>query len=107
MNRQQTAVIIVAVLNLLLIGLFPPYDYFPPSRTGVGAFDGFSFFFADHPNRAINAGFLQLELGVVAMNAAIAWLLASRKKKVTPKVAGKRDWQAIVLVVTEIGRAHV
>ena len=37
MNRQQAAVIIVALVNLALIGLFPPYDYFAPVKGGIGA----------------------------------------------------------------------
>jgi hypothetical protein len=102
MTRQQTAVLVVALINLVLIGLFPPYDYVPPVLGGFGAFDGFSFVFSDHPNRSLNAAFLQLELGVVALNAAIAWLIAGRRRK---KPAGKRDWQGIVLVVTGVNLA--
>jgi hypothetical protein len=103
MNRLQGAILIVALVNLVLIGLFPPYDYLPPVRGGIGAFDGFSFFLLDHPNSAINVSFLQLEIGVVILNAAIAWLVAGR---VRPAVsAGKRDWQKIILIVTGINLA--
>lgn len=103
MNRQQTAVLMVAAINLALIGLFPPYDYIPPVIGGIGAFDGFSFVAADHSNLLLNVGFLQIELGVVALNAAIAWLIASRKP--APRKAGKRDWPTIVLAVTGINLA--
>src|SRR3954471_5448783 len=102
MNRQQAAVIIVALTNLALIGLFPPYDYFPPVKGGIGAFDGFSFVLADHPNHSLNTSFLQIEIGVVIMNAAIAWLVGGRRRAGAP---GKRDWQALILVVTGVNLA--
>jgi hypothetical protein len=103
MNRLQAAVIIVALINLALIGLFPPYDYFPPIKGGIGAFDGFSFVFADHPNHTINMSFLQIEIGVIAMNAAIAWLVGGRRGAGKPP--GTRDWQTIILVVTGVNLA--
>ena len=103
MNRQQKAVLILALVNLVLIGLFPPYDYLPPVKGGIGAFDGFSFFMLDHPNSVVNMSFLQLEIGVVLLNAAIAWLVAGRVRPST--TPGKRDWQKIVLIVTGVNLA--
>jgi hypothetical protein len=103
MNRQQAAVIIVALVNLALIGLFPPYDYAPPITGGIGAFDGFSFIFLDHPNGSVNRSFLELEISVVVLNAAIAWLLAGRRRPAN--APGRRDWQRIVLIVTGLNLA--
>jgi hypothetical protein len=95
MNRFQWITIAVAVVNLLLVGLFPPYDYVPATRGLALTFDGFYWAYGHHASRVINSGFLQLEIFVVCANAAIAWLLLRTSPS---KEEGRRvDWQRVVL----------
>jgi hypothetical protein len=75
MNRFQAIALICAALNLLLIGLFPPFDYISLQRSNIPTFDGFYWLFGTHLNRVINIDLLTLEAIVVLINAAIAWLL--------------------------------
>jgi len=65
----------IATANLVLLLLFPPHDYLSIQRGNIPTFDGFYFLFGKHGNRIINANFLALEVVVVLINAAIAWLL--------------------------------
>ena len=67
--------LIVAVVNLLLLAVFPPYDYVALQRGGIPTFDGFYFLFGSHQNRILNSSFLTLEIIVVLINACIALLL--------------------------------
>lgn len=75
MNRAQAVALAIAALNLALMLLFPPHDYLSLQRGGVATFDGFYWAFAALPNRVVNRDFLVIEVLVVAINAAIAWLL--------------------------------
>lgn len=96
MNKYQGIALVVAVLNLLLVFLFPPFDYVSNALSNVPTFEGFAFAFGDHPGRALNTNFLQIEAFVVLTNAAIAWLLLRDR----PRPDGKRgiDWQRWVLI---------
>ena len=96
MNRYQWITVVLAAINLVLVGLFPPFDYIPSTRALAPAFDGFYWAFSDPGTRVMNSGFLQLELFVVCINAAIAWLLLrTRPQKDMPS---KVDWQRVVLL---------
>jgi hypothetical protein len=75
MNNAQRIAVAAAVANLVLLLLFPPYDYVSLQRGGIPTFDGFYFAFGVHPNRVVNADFLALEVIVVLINACIAALL--------------------------------
>ena len=75
MNNAQRIALVVAVANLVLLLIFPPYDYISLQRGGIPTFDGFYFAFGSHQNRAVNANFLTLEVIVVLINAFIALLL--------------------------------
>lgn len=75
MTRAQWIALSIAALNLVLVVLFPPYDYVSMLRGNVPTFDGFYFRFGEHPNRVLNANFLTLEVLVILINAGIAWLL--------------------------------
>jgi hypothetical protein len=94
-NRHRWITLAVAAANLLLVCLFPPFDYLSPARTVAPAFDGFGFAFGEEPNRAVNASFLQLELLVILANTAIAWLLLRQRSDRDPEK--KLDWQKVVL----------
>ena len=97
MNRLQWVTFTVAALNVLLVWLFPPFDYVSQPRAGVATFDGFSWAFDQRPNYVVNQSFQQLEYFVILLNAAIAWLLLrDRPAKATPRKKSF-DWQRIIL----------
>jgi hypothetical protein len=85
MNKVQRIIIAFALVNLVLVLLFPPYDYISLQQDNIPTFSGFYFYFSSHSNLVINSSFLWLELIVVLINAAIAWLLFR-----TPTVEHKR-----------------
>jgi hypothetical protein len=75
MNRSQAIALAIAAINMALMLLFPPHDYLSLQRGGVATFDGFYWAFTALPNRIINRDFLTIEILVVIINTAIAWLL--------------------------------
>jgi len=93
MNKHQAATLVVAAINLLLMLLFPPYDYLS-AHTKVPNFDGFLFAFGDHPSRAVNADFLSIEMFTVLVNAIIAWMLLSDRARLRRRL----DRQNLVLL---------
>ena len=101
MNKYQWITVAVAVVNLVLVGLFPPYDYLSAARNNVPTFDGFYWVFAPTGGRQVNSNFQQLEFFVILINAAIAWLLlAPRKGRAREEEGGARkiDWQRVVMI---------
>ena len=94
MNKYQAVMVLVAALNLLLMLLFPPYDYFNSTMHNVPNFDGFLFAFGDHPNRTVNHDFLSIEIFTVLINAAIAWVLLSARARLRRRL----DRQNLVLL---------
>jgi len=95
MNRRQWFAISIAVANLALVLLFPPYDYASLQRANIPTFDGFHFALTTRPNRVINSNFLTLEVIVVLINAAIAWLLL--RSRVQPQARKGNRYQRGVL----------
>ena len=95
MTKFQRIALIVAIVNLVLVALFPPYDYVSAARNNVATFDGFGFYFSAQPNRVLNADFLQIELFVILANACIAWLLLGRRP--AERERPRTDWQKVVL----------
>ena len=98
MNKHQWITLIAALVNLALVWLFPPFDYVSAARNNVPTFDGFHLRFGDPGgNLQVNDNFLQLEIVVILLNAAIAWLLfKSRGEKRVPR--RRVDWQRLILV---------
>ena len=94
MNKFQTVAMLVAASNLLLLLLFPPYDYISYGYSKLPAFDGFLLVFDEHPNRSINQNFLAIEIVTVLINAAIAWLLLQNRVR----LRRRPDRQNLVLV---------
>lgn len=101
MNRAQVIAIAIAVANLALVTLFPPFDYLSLQRGNVPTFDGFYFAFGNLPNRVINDDFLTLEAIVVMINLAIAWLLL-RDRPVGQRAPGGNRYQRAVLWVVAL-----
>ena len=79
MNRFQKIVLYGAVLNVLVLFLFPPYDVMSFGR-GAQMFDAFYPMFAVPANRVINGDVLYLLTFAVLLNAALAWLLLAGPK---------------------------
>ena len=99
MTRAQWIAMVVALTNLALLLLFPPYDYLSIMHGNVPTFDGFYFAFHSHQNRVLNKDFLTLEVIVVLVNASIAWLLLRPGlTSAQVSVGGNRN-QRIVLAV--------
>ena len=98
MMKPQSLALLFAIFNLLLVLLFPPYDYVSLQRGDVATFDGFYFFFGAHPNRTLNGNFLALEILVLAVNTAIAWLLLRPHPVATKQagLAGNRHQRAVL-----------
>lgn len=94
MNKYQAITILVAAINLLLLLLFPPYDYLSYAHNNVPSFDGFLFVFGDHANRRINDNFLAIEVIIVLVNATIAWLLLGERAR----LRRRPDRQHLVLL---------
>lgn len=99
MNRSLQIALAVVALNLVLVLLFPPFDYLSLQRGNVPTFDGFYFAFGAHPNRVPNTNFLTLEVLVIIINACIAWLLLHERQlgKATP--GGNRYQRGVLWVV--------
>jgi len=93
MNKYQALTILVAAINVLLMLLFPPYDFLS-QHNNVPNFDGFLFVFGEHPNREMNHSFLCIEIFTVLVNAAIAWLLLGARARLRRRL----DRQHLVLL---------
>ncbi len=94
MNKHQRVMLIIATINLLLLLLFPPYDYLSYARHNVPNFDGFLFAFGHHPNSAVNSSFLCIEIVIVLINTMIAWLLLQERARLRRRL----DRQNLVLL---------
>ncbi len=75
MNRNQGIALAIAVANIVLISLFPPVDQFSIAASNVPVFAGFYFVFGMPPRSVVNSDLLVIEIVVVLVNLAIAWLL--------------------------------
>ena len=102
MNTSQRIALVVAVVNLALLMVFPPYDYVSLQRGNIPTFDGFYFAFGPHQNRVMNANFLALELVVVAINACIALLLLRDPPVRAGQRPGGNRRQRIVLTLMAV-----
>jgi hypothetical protein len=98
MNRQQAIALTIAAANLILMLLFPPYDYLSIERGNVPTFNGFHYAFGAHLNQMLNGNFLILEVIVVLINTGISWLLL-RGPAVPPGLFGNRYQKAVLTLV--------
>jgi hypothetical protein len=95
MNRFQKILLCGAVLDILVLFLFPPYDFVSVGR-GAPMFDAFYPMFSAPPNRVINGDVLYLFSFAVLINAALGWLLlaGSRMAPNAPRI----EAQTLVIV---------
>ncbi len=84
MNRNQGIALAVAVANVLLITLFPPIDQYTVASASIPVFAGFHFIADRPPLSEINADLLLIEIVVVLINLAIAWLLLQTRPAAQP-----------------------
>ena len=75
MNRNQSIALAIAVANLVLISLFPPVEQYSIASSTVPVFAGFYFITHKPPLSTVNVDLLTIEIIVVLVNLAIAWLL--------------------------------
>lgn len=86
MNGNQKIVLGIAAASLAVLLLFPPFDQFSIAISRVPVFAGFYFYFSPPPASLVNSSLLLLEVFVVLINAASAWL-ALRDKPLLPGAA--------------------
>lgn len=80
MNKYQRLVCIVALLDLLLMVLFPPFNNIPLARGALNSFDGFYPLLTQLGHKPIHQELLTLQLMFVAANALSAWLLLQQRE---------------------------
>ena len=102
MNKAQRIALVVAAANLVLLLIFPPYDYISLQRGNIPTFDGFHFAFGSLQSRVVNANFLALEIIVVLINACIAMLLLRKPVVRQLQRPGGNRQQRIVLALVAI-----
>jgi hypothetical protein len=95
LNRYQKILLIVALVNIAVVMLFPPFDAVPLVRAVSHTFDGFYYVFGYHVNREINKSLLHLEVFLVRINMTTAWLLLSDVPGATAAGARRRHRQGI------------
>jgi len=85
MNKYQRLVIVAAVMNTLVILLFPPFMSQPLAKGMMPSFDGFYPVFTQIGSRSVFRELLSLQLMFIGINTLAAWLaLQSRKKNGDP-----------------------
>ena len=79
MNKYQRLVIIVAVINALVMVLFPPFNSQPLSKGMLPSFDGFYPLISQLGNKPLHKELLTLQLMFVGINTLTAWLVLQSK----------------------------
>ena len=86
----QNAILLIVAINLTVILLFPPFEYFYAITSALlPTFEGFYFIFMAGPMLAIVTPLLYLEVIFVLFNGAVLWLLFNREREreLTPQEA--------------------
>jgi len=77
----QDAILLVVAFNLIVIMLFPPFEYFYAiTKAILPTFQGFYFIFTAGPMLAIVTPLLYMEVMFVLFNGSVLWLLFNRGK---------------------------
>ena len=77
----QNAILLIVAVNLTVILLFPPFEYFyAVTSATLPTFQGFYFIFSTKPMLTIVTPLLYLEVIFVLFNGAVLWLLFKREK---------------------------
>ena len=80
MNKYQRLVLIVALLDALVMVLFPPFNNVPLTRGALPSFDGFYPLLTHLGKKPIHQVLLALQLMFVAANGLVAWLLLRQEQ---------------------------
>lgn len=84
-NRKQRLVLVLVAINLTLVLLFPPFEYFAAiSKAALPTFEGFYFVFGHNEMRQIVTSILYIEIALILINGALLWVLFKDK---TPEEA--------------------
>jgi hypothetical protein len=86
--NYQNAILLMVAANLVVILLFPPFQFFYAMSTAIlPSFDGFYFIFMAGPMLTIVAPILYLEVIFVLFNGAALWLLFNqvKERELTPQ----------------------
>ncbi|MCX7165003.1 MAG: hypothetical protein NTV11_01865 [Rhodocyclales bacterium] len=79
-NRRQRAVLTLVGINLVLILLFPPFEFFSAiTKAALPTFEGFYFLFGDNSQRQLVTPILYIEVALVIVNGALLWLMFKDK----------------------------
>ena len=92
-NRRQRAILALVAINLVLILLFPPFEFFGAiTKAALPTFEGFYFLFGDNSQRQLVTPILYIEVALVIINGALLWLLFKDK---TPDEASAEQVRAL------------
>lgn len=98
MNHKQKIALWLGGINLALIMLFPPFDSFSLTDTKALVFAGFHSVLSRANNEILNTDVLFLEVVVLLVNIAIAWLLLRDVKR--PSASKRRfNYQSAILLM--------
>lgn len=75
-NKRQRAILALVAINLVLILLFPPFEFFSSiTKATLPTFEGFYFVFGDNTKRQLVTSILYIEVALVIINGALLWML--------------------------------
>ena len=75
MNKYQRLVLTVAVINLVVLAMFPPFADLPLARNMLPSFDGFYPLFSKLGIQPMHRELLTMETLLIFINAMSAWLV--------------------------------
>lgn len=74
-NWRQRSVLLLVAINLVLMLLFPPFEYYSAiTKAALPTFEGFYFVFGDNSQRQLVTPILYIEVALVLINGALLWL---------------------------------
>lgn len=88
MNKYQRLIITVAIIDLIVILLFPPFVERTLAINTFPTFDGFYFLLSELGRRPIDKTLLSMELLWIAANALSAWLLVGSERRESSHAGG-------------------
>lgn len=97
MNKKQKIALWVGAVNLAVLLLFPPVNSISLTDTSEVVFAGFNLVFTLVANEVVNGDVLFLEIVVLLVNVAIAWLLLRDDKNV-PGTKWRFNYQKAILM---------
>lgn len=74
-NWRQRSVLLLVAINLVLMLMFPPFEYYSAiTKAALPTFEGFYFVFGDNSQRQLVTPILYIEVALVLINGALLWL---------------------------------